>query len=261
MTRDRPVLGGVVWGLLAFKPVWAASFFLVPLLTRRWRVCAAMLATGAALALLTLPFVGVETWFDWLGVGRLATAHYNQDEPWIFLSRDLVGVPRRWLLHFDQTERATDPDRPLPRVLGLALWLSVVGATVAVALVRRRRPAAVAGPAAAFLLLGAWLSCYHFMYYDVLLAALPVCLLFTDPWRYLDFRCFRRWAWNAVPPVALVLTIVFPYLCIWLDPTHHYPPMDLFTLLALWAWCGWTWLRHPETGEWEGEVPAVRAVQ
>ena len=29
----------------------------------------------------------------------------------------------------------------------------------------------------AFVLLGAWLSCYHFMYYDVLLAALPIFLL------------------------------------------------------------------------------------
>jgi hypothetical protein len=302
MTRGRPVLGGVVWGLLATKPVWAASFFLVPLLTRRWRVCAAMLGTGAALALLTLPLVGVETWFDWLRVGRLATVHYDRDEPWIFLSRDLVSVPRRWLLHFDKTEHATDADRPLPRVLGLGLWLAVVGATAALALARRRQPAAVAGPPAAFVLLGAWLSCFHFMYYDVLLAALPVCLLFTDPWRYFDAPFLRRrrppearacsegpvlgprssaiqrgqppeasayydprlgaplpagpppdlgrWAWNALPPVALALTIGLPYLCIHLDPTHHYPPMDLFTLLALWAWCGWTWLRHPEVGEW-----------
>jgi arabinofuranan 3-O-arabinosyltransferase len=281
MTRGRPALGGVVWGLLAFKPVWAASFFLVPLLTRRWRVCTAMLATGAALALLTLPFVGVPAWFDWLGVGRLATAHYDLDEPWIFLSRDLVSVPRRWLLHFDQYERATDPERLLPRVLGLGLWLSVVGATVLVTLARWRRPQAVAGPPAAFVLLGAWLSCYHFMYYDVLLAALPVCLLFTDPRRYLDVRFLRRpkqplspealayydprlgaplpagpppdrgrWVWNALPPTALALVIAFPYLCVHFDPSHHYPPMDLFTLLALWAWCGWTWLRHPEVGEW-----------
>jgi hypothetical protein len=280
MTRGWPVLGGVVWGLLAFKPVWAASFFLVPLLSRRWRVCAAMLVTGAALSLLTLPLVGMQTWFDWLSVGRLATAHYNQDEPWIFLSRDLVGVPRRWLLHFEH-ERATDPDQPLARALGLALWLGVAGATALVALLRWRRPAAVAGPPAAFLLLGGWLSCYHFMYYDVLLAALPVALLFTDPWRYLDVHFLRRpkqplppealayydprlgaplpegpppdrgrWVWNAMPPTALVLVLALPYLCVWIDPSHHYPPMDLFTLLALWAWCGWTWLRRPDVGEW-----------
>src|SRR5262249_49005765 len=31
-----------------------------------------------------------------------------------------------------------------------------------------------------------WLSCFHFMYYDVLLSALPVFLLFTEPRRYLE---------------------------------------------------------------------------
>ena len=32
MDRGRPWWGGAVWGLLAFKPVWAVSFFVVPLL-------------------------------------------------------------------------------------------------------------------------------------------------------------------------------------------------------------------------------------
>jgi hypothetical protein len=182
-------------------------------------------------------------------VGDLALVHYDRDEPWIILSRDLVSVPRRWLFQFEH-EIATRPELPLPRALGLDLWLLVLAVTVFVSVLRYRRPPAVAGPPAAFVLLGAWLSCYHFMYYDVLLAALPVCLLFTDPRRYLDFRPWRRWAWNAVPAAALVLVIAFPYLCVWLDPSHHYPPMDLFTLLVLWAWCGWTWLRHPEAGEW-----------
>src|SRR5262249_4522780 len=66
IARGRPVLGGLTWGCLAFKPVWAAAFFLVPVLTRRWRVCCAMLAAGAALALLSLPVVGWASWLDWL---------------------------------------------------------------------------------------------------------------------------------------------------------------------------------------------------
>ena len=135
-----------------------------------------------------------------------------------------------------------------PRYFGKSLPRP--GRAVPLRLLGAKPPAPVAGPAAAFLLLGAWLSCWHFMYYDVLLAALPVCLLFTDPRRYLDFRPLGRWAWDVVPVVALVLVIAFPYLCVWLDPTHHYPPLDLFTLLALWAWCGVTWLRRPEAGEW-----------
>jgi hypothetical protein len=48
------------------------------------------------------------------------------------------------------------------------------------------------------LLLGAWMACYHFMYYDVLLTALPLTLLFTYPGQYVEQTCFlvifwRRW--------------------------------------------------------------------
>ena len=54
-------------------------------------------------------------------------------------------------------------------------------------IVRRAKLArATDGPAAAFVLLGAWMMCYHFMYYDVLLAALPVALLFMQPRRWLE---------------------------------------------------------------------------
>src|SRR5262249_40870651 len=35
LTRGHEGWAGTVWGLLAFKPVWAVSFFLVPVLTRR----------------------------------------------------------------------------------------------------------------------------------------------------------------------------------------------------------------------------------
>src|SRR5205823_6328402 len=96
--------GGVVWGLFAFKPVWGLAFFLVPLLSGRWRMCLAMVGTGAALGLLTLPVVGVQTWFDWLQVGREAAGVYNVNENWIHLSRDLQGIPRRLLLDFNLPE-------------------------------------------------------------------------------------------------------------------------------------------------------------
>jgi arabinofuranan 3-O-arabinosyltransferase len=259
MDRGRPWSGGVVWGLLAFKPVWAVTFFVVPLLMRRWRVCVAMALTGIALILLTLPFVGWQTWLDWLTVGRAASAHYAIDEPWIFLSRDLLGVPRRYLLHFTDNV-ATDSNRLLPDRLGLGLWLTVAALTIFVGLWRWPRPAGFSGTPAVFLLLGAWLSCFHFMYYDVLLAALPVYLLLEDP-------IHRRWASGGRklpdlstrsgaalrPPLALLaLFFLVPHIADGIDylvtngrPIFHSPPFDTFILLALWAWCGWQWLREP----------------
>src|SRR6266849_3346469 len=104
ISRERPLAGGLLWGLLAFKPVWLLSFLLVPILTRRWRVALAMVGAAAALALATLPFVGVHSWFDWLHVGSAAAETYEIDENWIWKSRDLYSIARRWLLDFQADE-------------------------------------------------------------------------------------------------------------------------------------------------------------
>jgi arabinofuranan 3-O-arabinosyltransferase len=183
LALGRPVSGGVLWGLMAFKPVWAAAFFLVPLLSRRWRFGGAMLLTGLGLAAVTLPFVGWQSWLDWLQVGRYASGIYATNRNWIFLSRDLISVPRRWLLEFHDYYALQESLTAM--VIGWSLLLAVVACTIVLSLCRKEQSRAVTGPLAAFLLLGAWLSCYHFMYYDVLLAALPVALLITEPRRYL----------------------------------------------------------------------------
>jgi hypothetical protein len=270
------------------------SFFLVPLLTRRWRMGAAMATTGAALIVLTLPLVGWHSWLDWLKVGQMASERYRECEAWICLSRDLSGLPRRWLLDFDRGY-ATDPDWRLPTWLGTSLWLTAIALTGTVAWRQRREQPAIEGPAASYVLLGAWLSCYHFMYYDVLLAALPIFLLFTEPRRLLDVKflgrpspvpvagkppgapgvllsaevltyyqsglrepppmpllpggTLPRWVWNSLPLTLLVLLCVLAPLSFALDFTGHGPPFETLILLALWAWCGWKWLRgEPSSG-------------
>jgi hypothetical protein len=182
IARGRPLAGGVIWGLFAFKPVWAAAFFLVPLITGRWRVCLAMLATGTGLALLTLPFVGLHSWWEWLQIGREATATYKTDENWVFLSRDLLSIPRRWLVNFSAPPE--ERDNWAATISGWALLFTCVSVTVGLAWWRKDRRQVLAGPPAAFLLLGGWMSCFHFMYYDVLLTALPVLLLLAEPGRY-----------------------------------------------------------------------------
>jgi hypothetical protein len=208
IARAPPGWGGLVWGLFAFKPVWAMVFFLVLVLTRRWRDCLVMLAAGAALGLLTLPFVGIHGWLDWLHVGREAAQLYDTDRNWVFLSRDVLSIPRRGLLVFEngagqELPRHADPNGPscwwyvlcggteipgwlVPNLAGWGLLVALLETTVRLAVLRPGQARAVTGPPAAFLLLGAWLCCYHFMYYDVLLTALPVLLLFTGPRSYLE---------------------------------------------------------------------------
>jgi hypothetical protein len=179
--RGRPWPGGVIWGFLAFKPVWAVTFLFVPLLMGRWRFALAMAATGAGLSLATLPFVGVQAWFDWVKVGTQANALYNVNENWVRLSRDLQGVPRRILHNFSKPE--AERDTPLVNGLALALVTGVFGTTVLVYLWRAGRRAPT-GLAAGFLFLGCFLSCLRFMYYDVLLSATAVAVLLADPARF-----------------------------------------------------------------------------
>jgi hypothetical protein len=305
IARGRPGWGGAVWGLLAFKPVWAMVFFLLLLLTRRWRTCLTMLAVGAALGLVTLPWVGVHSWLDWLHVGKEAALLYNTDRNWVFLSRDLLGVPRRWLLDFQdpvarEPVRYPDPHGPsgwwyylcgprpipgwlVPTLAGWGLLLAVLEVTVRLAVLRRGQARAVVGPPAAFLLFGAWLCCYHFMYYDVLLTALPVLVLFTEPARYLEpvylvvvplGRAFGArlngyheprpaggvvprppllqpgyrniWVFNRMfPTLALVLLLTQPLVPVLGLGGYFGPPWDTFVIMAMWLWAGWLWLRTP----------------
>ncbi len=180
VARQRDGWAGFVWGLLAFKPVWAVAFLVVPLVMGRWRMLLAMGLTGAAAILVTLPVVGVRVWIDWLAVGGLATETYNVNENWITLSRDLTGLVRRAAVDF--TKPAGERDAPALHRAS-ALLLVVVFATTATVYRLRRVPGNVTGTAAGFLALGAYLCCYRFMYYDSLLALFPLTLLVADPRR------------------------------------------------------------------------------
>ncbi|MCZ2343373.1 MAG: DUF2029 domain-containing protein [Bacteroidales bacterium] len=190
--RGRDRLGGLVWGLLAFKPVWAVTFLLVPLLMRRWRFCLTMAGTGLALILMTLPFTGVRVWQDWLTVGSEASAVYQVNKNWIELSRDLHGIPRRFLIDYDivsEQERLRSASARLANTLGWLLWGAVaVTTTVLYLLCANRRKHT--GLGAGFLFLGAWLCCYRFMYYDVLIAVVGIFILLAERnlwWRNAGF--------------------------------------------------------------------------
>jgi hypothetical protein len=248
-----------------------------------------MLATGTILAALTLPVVGWHTWVDWLRVTQEAVTTCKSDANWVHLSRDLPGIPRRWLDFSDATPPEVRRDNVPAAVAGWVLLGSVVGLTVLLALLRREQVRAVTGAPAAFLLLGAWLSGFHFMYYDVLLAALPVFLLFTEPWRYFEPVFLPRGRHHAPPASAgggaysellaalryppavslfppggrhvLVLNCVVPTLVVALllasGPLDSDAlPWDTFCLIALWLWCGWKVWRTPA-----GEAPPHKAGQ
>jgi arabinofuranan 3-O-arabinosyltransferase len=197
LARGRPAAAGVLWGGLAYKPVWALTFFLLLVLLRRWRMALAMGVTGAALALATVPVVGVETWLNWLKVGQRAAVIYNVDANWIPLSRDLLGVPRRFFLDFSKPRE--ERDNLTAMVLGWALWAVVLEITLRVFTLRGRREVPFTGPLPAFLILAGWMCTYHFMYYDALISAFGVCVLLADPRPFFRARAFNREAEAADP--------------------------------------------------------------
>jgi hypothetical protein len=134
------------------------------------------------------------------------------------------------------------------------------------------------------LLVGAWLSCFHFMYYDILLTALPLVLLFLDPRKYLSPRVFalipvedtlksdplersgigmdslflrsyvrplhnRTWILNRAEPTILVLLFATVYVFPLLGLGLRALPYDTFCAIVLWLWCGWLILRSPRAPE------------
>lgn len=271
MARGRSLGGGVVWGFLAFKPIWAVSFFVLLVLMRRWRAVVGMAACGGGLILATLPLVGVQAWFDWLHVGQVAAAIYNVDENWVFLSRDLFGVPRRFLVDF--TLPRAERDHFLAGVLGWALWLIVLEVTLRLYALTGQRRVPDTGPLPAFLLLAAWACSYRFMYYDALLSALALFVLLAEPGRFFRRKEIAIDARTVATANSVVLTLlaflllvenVLKGLDVRADISVGYfrsteldedgdeyetmpelevstglrYPWDLVLLLMLWLWCG-----------------------
>jgi hypothetical protein len=269
--RGRDGAGGMVWGLLAFKPVWGLAFVLVPVLCRRWRFCLAMAVTGLGFAAATLPVVGIQTWKDWLDVGASAAEHYKVSSSWNNLSRDTQGIVRRLMIDFAQP-----PDAPALHRIDRVCWgiqLAVILATALVYLTRANRRKSW-GLGAAFAFFGAYLSCYRFMYYDALLVGIGWVCLFADRSAWLPPASSRRRALTGLVESAPVLILAVALLTenvVWtwvvkatavaegfgdravrLEMNYDYA-WDTLLTASIWLWCGWRLLLGDERAAQHGE--------
>jgi hypothetical protein len=241
--RGKLWWGGFVWGFLAFKPVWAVVFGLVPLMMWKPRFLVGMAMSGLALCAATLPLVGIHGWKNWLANGGEATMVYNRNANWIHLSRDLSGIVRRIML--DLTDKTHELERNVPTIavfgdkpqyseadlVSWAVLFAVFGATVAVYALRGR-PRKMTGLSAGFLFLGCYLCCFRFMYYDALLSSVGVAALFANPMWYLKGRDWplkpesqdpsaRRTAFriNSFPLTILMLLLLTQTYFLQMQPT------------------------------------------
>ena len=177
--QNRDLLGGAVWGLIAYKPSWAVTYFLMLVVARRWRAALGMGLCAVAQILLTLPLVGVHSWLEWRQVVSEANAGYGEVNNWIHHSRDMLSIPRRLLNDRDAAYGTREPFEA--RLIGYMLLGAVLEATVRLTTLRVRRDKRWTHAGAAFLLLGFWMCTYHITYYDTMFTTLPLALLLLVP--------------------------------------------------------------------------------
>jgi arabinofuranan 3-O-arabinosyltransferase len=161
-SRGHDYAGGAVWGLLAFKPVWGLAFILAPLLLRRWKFVLGTAVVGLAFVAFTIPFVGVQSWKDWIEVGKEATETYSKDGNWNNLSRDVSGLTKRLMIDFDTPQNRLDV--AVPNIVSNTALAFVAVTTISIYLIsfdRRKWVVLLAGWLAVFFYLMAGLADPH----------------------------------------------------------------------------------------------------
>jgi hypothetical protein len=263
LQRGRPLVAGLVWGGFIYKPVILAVLFLVPVVQRQWRLPAGMVVTAIVLCLATVPFTGgLKPWERWVTVGQRASIIYELDRRWIWMSRDVSGLPRRamWTPEEWQTQWhlawQADPASPqfmatnletLPsgrvqttekaRLLG---WVMLCIILCVGCYFCWKTDSVVRDP---LLLLTLCLAIPRFMFYDLFLVALPMLLL-VGRWSQL-----RGWLQVAVGlVVAVLLASVVNFLR---APSFALQTVPFELLALLLCWCclvvaqAFPWLSQP----------------
>ena len=176
LLNKRPFLSGVLFGLLAYKPQYAALIPLVLAATGRWRTLSALIVTVFVLAALVTILFGWTVWPSFL-----AGAHFTRT---VVLEQGNTGFQKM------QTVFAS------VRILGGPVWLAYgaqtgVTAFAAIGVVRIwRRPQASFGDMGAALCLGALLVTPYSLDYDLMVLA-PALLLLAGQGRCRGFRPFE----------------------------------------------------------------------
>ncbi|MCA0294090.1 MAG: DUF2029 domain-containing protein [Actinobacteria bacterium] len=189
--RRRPVLSGVVLGLLVIKPHLAMLFAVALLASRAWRTIASAAVTAAALLGISVAVFGagvLPAWLDSLQLARVATE--DGLLPWskmpsMFAALRLVGTPVAW---------AYAGHAVVAVAAGIAVWL----------VWRRSSSLALRG---AVLMAGTFVANPYAFDYDLVWLSFPIAWLalvgLRDGWRRGD-RTVLVAAW-LIPAVGTAL--------------------------------------------------------
>ena len=185
--------------------------------------------------------------------------------------RDLGGIVRRPFVDMKKPE--TERANPMADMGAAIAVLSVLSATILIALAFGNRRST--GLSAGFLLLGCYLSCYRFMYYDAMLASVGFAALFANVSWMKRGRVNSHWRWvqpfqTVAFAVLLTLLVVENIVTTWglkgrisadifggeknprgleWEIGFRYA-WDTLLILGLWAWLGFRLF-----GQIFGELP------
>lgn len=161
----RPVLAGVLFGLMAFKPQFGLMIPLVLLVTFRWRTIAAAAATVASLVLASVAVFGQASWQAFVAAMPFArTVALEQGNTGWFKIQSMFSWVRMW-------------GNSVEFAYALQGALAMV---VAVALIWLWRSAVPYPLKAAALAIGSLLATPFILDYDLMLLAPAIAYLATD---------------------------------------------------------------------------------
>lgn len=227
MLERRPVLAGVLFGLLTFKPQFGVLIPLVLIATLNWRAFFAAAATALALAAASWAAFGAESWAAFL-------SYTGYTREYVFES-GATG----W--HKFQTLFAA------LRAWGGPLWLAYAGQgalalAVAALVVRLWCGAAGFAVKAGALVAGTLLATPYVMDYDLMLLSLPIAWLAREGLR----TSFRPWE-KTILAAAFALPLVSRAVA-----EHTLIPLGVVVPLMLF----WTLVRR--AGDGRAVLPAIR---
>jgi hypothetical protein len=210
---ERPLVSGVLFGLLAYKPQFAFMIPLVLVFTGRWRTLAAGAATVLALAILVTALFGAGVWSAFL-----ASTHFTRT---VVLEQGGTGFNKiqsvfAWVRLWGG---------PVPLAYAVQ---GAVSAIVAVCLVLLwRRPASAADRGAA-LCLSALLTTPYCLDYDMMALAPAIALLAVQG----TARGFRAYEKTALAALWMVPIVTRGVAAVTLIPLGVLAILGLFALIA-----------------------------
>lgn len=211
----RPWLGGLLLGLLTYKPQFGLLVPVALLAAGAWRGIGATVCATLLLAALTMAVFGASIWPDWLASLSGYSAWFAAKtellpfKPTVLANLALLGVP----------EAAAEALQLLAAgVMAVLVWFAFRGGVSQAAIGVLAAATVLANP--------------HAFWYD--LPLLTAAVLFLGTARLRAGQPLRPWE-----TLLMALTLCLPAAMLWTDLVWPGLPISLPVLLAFTAWAAW----------------------